>query len=95
MEFPRPEQLSKRERTNAERVSSIIHAITDRHYIPRNTVEPILEPRNSQSFQYDIPDTQEGFDKNGNFHRPVLERTEVAQQELGGRWDDMGRYDVV
>jgi hypothetical protein len=88
-EFPHSEQLNNRQRTNAERVSTIIHALTDRHYIPRTTVEPILEPNNSQSFQHDIPDTREGFDAQGNFHRPIVERTDVAQLN---RWDSMGDY---
>lgn len=101
-EFPKPEQLSRRQRSNAERVSSIIHALTD--HIRYET--PSEHFQASQSFQIDIPDSQEGFDADGNFHRLqsysesadiVIERTDQAQLPFtgGGRWDDMGRYDVV
>ena len=142
-EFPRPEQLNNNQRSKAERVSEVIHALTDHlrytnpseHFVkPIEKNEPIFEP--SQSFQHDIIDDKEGFDSNGNFHRTIphkdkkgnideshpgyeinvlmpehrispgsmgeyitdtiIERTNQSQlRNTGGRWDDMGRYDVV
>ena len=77
-EFPRPEQLNNNQRSKAERVSEVIHALTDHlrytnpseHFVkPIEKNEPIFEP--SQSFQHDIIDDKEGFDSNGNFHRTI------------------------
>ena len=91
-EFPRPEQLNNNQRSKAERVSSVIHALTDRHYVPP-----------SQSFQADVPDTREGFDENGNFHRVMPHREngvvdpshpgyEVTVYQPQNRWGSMGEY---
>lgn len=80
-EFPKPEQMSRQQRTNVERISTIVHALTDhiRHTNPSEHFTEPLQP--TRSFQVDIPDTRQGFDVNGNFHRTV-----------SSRWSDMGEY---
>jgi len=83
-EFPRPEQLNNNQRSKAERVSEVIHALTDHlrhtnpseHFVkPIEKVNPLSIPRGDNeelySFQHDIIDDKEGFDSNGNYHRTI------------------------
>jgi hypothetical protein len=59
-EFPKPEQLSRRERSRAARVSDIIRVLSDRHYI--EPIEPV-EPTEKN--------IHEGWGVNGDFHRVI------------------------
>ena len=93
------EPIGKKRVEQARRVSLIIAGMTQRF-----TGEPFPAMSDHyQPAQHDVPDVQEGFDEDGNFHRLqgysesadiVIERTEQAQLPFtgGGRWDDQGNY---
>ncbi|CAB4182447.1 hypothetical protein UFOVP1439_23 [uncultured Caudovirales phage] len=75
-EFPKPEQLSRRERSRAARVSDIIRVLSDRHYIePIEPIEPIgpTEPA--------IQDVHKGWGTDADLSRVMPHRKDGIVDE--------------